>query len=58
MRELGNMRESANTTLPERSANELLGTDQDLIDKPINQWLRRILLVIQVRGGHIEHRLN
>ena len=31
---------------------------QDLIDKAIDQWLRRISLVIRARGGHIEHRLD
>ena len=31
---------------------------QNLIDKAIHQWLRRILLVIRDRGGHIEHRLD
>jgi len=31
---------------------------QDLIDGTIDQWLKRITMVIQAQYGPIEHRLN
>jgi len=31
---------------------------QDLIDGAIDQWSERITMVVQIQGGHIEHRLN
>ena len=39
------------TTCPEQIS-------QDLMNKAIDQWLDRILLVIRAIGGHIEHRLQ
>jgi len=33
-------------------------TSQDLIDSAIDQWSKRITMVIQGQGGHIQHRLN
>ena len=33
-------------------------TSQDLIDSAINQWSKRITMVIQGQGGHSEHRMN
>jgi len=29
---------------------------QDLIDGAINQWSKRLMMVIQTQGGHMEHR--
>jgi len=31
---------------------------QDLIDGAINQWSKRLMMVIQAQGGHVEHRLQ
>jgi len=31
---------------------------EDLIDGAIDQWSRRIAVVIQAQGGHIKHRLK
>jgi len=31
---------------------------QDLVDGAIDQWSKRITMVIQAQGGHIEHRLK
>lgn len=32
--------------------------NQDLIDRAIDQWLKRISMVIRCKGGHIEHSLD
>jgi len=31
---------------------------QDLVDITIDQFSKRLTLVIRAQGGHIEHRLN
>jgi len=31
---------------------------QDLVDTAIDQFSKRLTLVIRAQGGHIEHRLN
>jgi len=31
---------------------------QDLVDTAIDQFSKRLTLVIHAQGGHIEHRLN
>ena len=31
---------------------------QELINGAIEQWSKRLLLVVRSHGGHIEHRLN
>jgi len=31
---------------------------QDLIDGVINQWSKRLMMVIQAQGGHMEHKLK
>jgi len=31
---------------------------QDLVDTAIDQFLKRLTMVIFAQGGHIEHRLN
>jgi len=31
---------------------------RDLIDGAISQWSERLMVVIQVQGGHMEHRLK
>ena len=31
---------------------------QDLVDTAIDQFSKRLNLVIRAQGGHIEHRLN
>jgi len=31
---------------------------QDLVDTAIDQFSKRLTLVIRVQGGHTEHRLN
>ena len=31
---------------------------QDLVDTAIDQFSKRLILVIHAQGGHIEHRLN
>ena len=31
---------------------------QDPIDGAINQWSKRLMMVIQAQGGHMEHRLK
>jgi len=31
---------------------------QDSIDGAINQWPEHLMMVIQVQGGHMEHRLK
>jgi len=30
----------------------------DLIDGAINQWSKRLMMVTQAQGGHMEHRLK
>jgi len=32
--------------------------NQDLIDSAINHWSKRLMMVIQEQGGHMEHRLK
>jgi len=47
-----------------RSAAKLSGSgrprtiSQDLIDSAINQWSKRLMMVIQAQGGHMENRLK
>ena len=31
---------------------------QDLVDTAIDQFSKRLTMVIRAQGGHIEHRLN
>jgi len=42
----------------ETSAGKGVQVEQDLTDKAIDQWLDRISLIIQSKGGHTEHRLD
>jgi len=37
---------------PKESAHDLLGTDQDLMNKATDQWLDRISLVIRAKEGY------
>jgi len=45
----------------ETALDQLLGVDtisQELINVATDQWSKRLLLVIRLQGGHIEHRLH